>query len=235
MSGAGVPLVDLDQYILGDPGAVSRVGRKGGPVLETVFVAPFLPTRLTAPGSPRMGSVQLLKLVAKYEAANWSLRQGKRKQKNKTKNIYLNKLPNISVWKQAFFRGLKKPCFTGGAGVNSSVSYSPPFKSPYPSGLALHSFYFCRLSTNVPKLRKSTVLVMKFLVRNVFNVWDIGSVHLLCKIGLIVDKVFRSVVTYEGQAEKPERTKEIAGSGRGLSPTYKKTCTEVTQPNPISY
>ena len=44
-----------------------------------------------------------------------------------------------------------------------------------------------------------------------------------------------SVVTYEGQAEKPERTKEIAGSGRGLSPTYKKTCTEVTQPNPISY
>ena len=79
------------------------------------------------------------------------------------------------------------------------------------------------------------MLVMKFLVRNVFNVWDIGSVHLLCKIGLIVDKVFRSVVTYEGQAEKPERTKEIAGSGRGLSPTYKKTCTEVTQPNPISY
>ena len=70
MSGAGVPLVDLDQYILGDPGAVSRVGRKGGPVIETVFVAPFLPTRLTAPGSPRMGSVQLLKLVAKYEAAN---------------------------------------------------------------------------------------------------------------------------------------------------------------------
>ena len=70
MSGAGVPLVDLDQYILGDPGAVSRVERKGGPVLETAFVAPFLPTRLTAPGSPRMGSVQLLKLVAKYEATN---------------------------------------------------------------------------------------------------------------------------------------------------------------------
>ena len=57
MSGAGVPLVDLDQYILGDPGAVSRVGRKGAPVLETAFVAPFLPTRLTTPGSPRMGSV----------------------------------------------------------------------------------------------------------------------------------------------------------------------------------
>ena len=55
----------------------------------------------------------------------------KSKQKNKTKNIYLNKLPNISVWKQTFFRGLKKPCFTGGAGVNSSASYSPPFKSPY--------------------------------------------------------------------------------------------------------
>ena len=68
MSGAGVPLVDLDQYILGDPGAVSRVERKGAPVLETAFVAPFLPTRLIAPGSPRMGSVQ--KVVEKYEVAN---------------------------------------------------------------------------------------------------------------------------------------------------------------------
>ena len=65
-----LPVVDLDQYILGDPGAVSRVGIKGAPVLETAFVAPFLPTRLTTPGSPRMGSVQLLKLVEKYEAAN---------------------------------------------------------------------------------------------------------------------------------------------------------------------
>ena len=63
-----LPLVDLNQYILGDPGAVSRVGTKGAPVLETAFVAPFLPTRLTAPGSPRMGSVQ--KVVEKYEAAN---------------------------------------------------------------------------------------------------------------------------------------------------------------------
>ena len=78
------------------------------------------------------------------------------------------------------------------------------------------------------------MLVVKFFSEKFFNVWDIGSVHLLCKIGLIVDKVFRSAVTYEGQAEKPERTKEIAGSGRGLSP-HKKTCTEVAQPNPISY
>ena len=52
-----LPLVDLDQFILGDPGAVSRVGRKGALVLETAFVGPFLPTRLTTPGSPRMGSV----------------------------------------------------------------------------------------------------------------------------------------------------------------------------------
>ena len=37
------------KIILGDTGAVSRVGRKG-----TTFVSPFLPTRLTAPGSPRM-------------------------------------------------------------------------------------------------------------------------------------------------------------------------------------
>ena len=46
--------------ILGDPGAVSQVRRKGatkvfkyGPYLKT-FVLPFLPTRLTAPGSQRM-------------------------------------------------------------------------------------------------------------------------------------------------------------------------------------
>ena len=53
--------------ILGDPGAVSGVGRKGGmkvfkyglfwPQLET-FVPPFLPTRLTALGSLRMDSCQ---------------------------------------------------------------------------------------------------------------------------------------------------------------------------------
>ena len=30
------------------------------------------------------------------------------KQKEKQKNIYLNKLSNISVWKQTFFRGWKK-------------------------------------------------------------------------------------------------------------------------------
>ena len=55
--------------ILGDPGAVSRAGLKGAtkgfkhgrksPWLPTLlclktFVAPFLPSRLTAPGSPRM-------------------------------------------------------------------------------------------------------------------------------------------------------------------------------------
>ena len=48
--------------ILGEPSVVSRVGRKGAtkvfqgllrPCLKTL-VAPFLPTRLTVPGSPRM-------------------------------------------------------------------------------------------------------------------------------------------------------------------------------------
>ena len=161
-------------------------------------------------------------------------RRWKSKQKNKTKNIYLNKLPNISLWKQTFFRGLKKNPASPVALVWIQVYHTPLHSKAPIRPLALHSFYVCRLSTNVPKLRKSTVLVMKW-VRNFFNVWDIGSVHLLCKIGLIVDKVFRSGVTYEGQAEKRERTKEIAGSGIGLSPTYRKTCPEVTQPNPISY
>ena len=44
--------------ILGDPWAVSRDGRKGGTIVFKHelrnFVVPFLPTRLTAPGSPRM-------------------------------------------------------------------------------------------------------------------------------------------------------------------------------------
>ena len=48
------------QVILGDPGAVSPVGRKGRTkvfkyVLEN-FLPPFLPTRLTAPGSSRMAA-----------------------------------------------------------------------------------------------------------------------------------------------------------------------------------
>ena len=49
-------------YILGDPGAVSRAGRKGAtktPCLKT-FVALFLPARLIAPGSPRMGAVRMV-------------------------------------------------------------------------------------------------------------------------------------------------------------------------------
>ena len=40
--------------ILVDPGAVSRVGRKGGTRYLRTFVPPFLSTRLTASGSPRM-------------------------------------------------------------------------------------------------------------------------------------------------------------------------------------
>ena len=55
----------LGYAILGDPGAVSRVGRKGETkvfkyVLENFRVA-FSPTRLTAPGSPRMGFRRVLK------------------------------------------------------------------------------------------------------------------------------------------------------------------------------
>ena len=47
-------LIEQEWSILEDPWAVSRVGRKGGTYLKT-FVPSFLPTRLTAPGSPRMG------------------------------------------------------------------------------------------------------------------------------------------------------------------------------------
>ena len=48
-----------------------------------------------------------IKLVEKYETANWSLRQGDEEvnKRIKQKNIYLIKLPNILVWKQPFFRG----------------------------------------------------------------------------------------------------------------------------------
>ena len=41
-----------DLTIIGDPGAVSRVGRKGG--TKVFKYVPFFATRLTAPGSPRM-------------------------------------------------------------------------------------------------------------------------------------------------------------------------------------
>ena len=48
-----------------------------------------------------------IKIVDKYETANWSLQQGDEEvnKRIKQKYIYLNKLPNISVWKQTFFRG----------------------------------------------------------------------------------------------------------------------------------
>ena len=48
-----------------------------------------------------------IKLLEKYETANWSLRQGGEEVNKgiKQKYIYLNKLANISVWKQTFFRG----------------------------------------------------------------------------------------------------------------------------------
>ena len=45
--------------------------------------------------------------VEKLETANWSLRQGDEEVDKRIieKKIYLNKLPNISVWKQTFFIG----------------------------------------------------------------------------------------------------------------------------------
>ena len=70
MSGAGSPTCRPESVHPRRPRGSQSGGRKGALVLETAFVGPFLPTRLTAPGSPRMGSVQLLKLVEKYEAAN---------------------------------------------------------------------------------------------------------------------------------------------------------------------
>ena len=52
--------------ILGDPGALSRVGRKGGTKVFNLktFVPPFLPTRMTSPGSPRMVEI-LIQLLPK--------------------------------------------------------------------------------------------------------------------------------------------------------------------------
>ena len=49
--------------ILGDPGAVSRVERKGTTTRDD---APFLSTRLTAPGSPRMVRVGTQALFRPY-------------------------------------------------------------------------------------------------------------------------------------------------------------------------
>ena len=48
-----ISLIEQEWSILGDPGAVSRVGRKRGTYMKTL-VPPFLPTRLTVPGTPRM-------------------------------------------------------------------------------------------------------------------------------------------------------------------------------------
>ena len=46
--------------------------------------------------------------VEKYETANWSLLQGDEevnKRIKQTKYIFKQIAPNISVWKQTFFRG----------------------------------------------------------------------------------------------------------------------------------
>ena len=50
--------------ILGDSGAVSRRARRKG--AKNVFIAPFLPARLTVPVSPRMPRPQRL-LIGKRE------------------------------------------------------------------------------------------------------------------------------------------------------------------------
>ena len=146
----------------------------------------------------------------------------KSKQKNKTKNIYLNKLPNISVWKQTFFRGLKKPCFTGGAGVNSSVSYSPPFKSPYPSGLALHSFYVCRLSTNVPKLRKSTVIVTKFFNEKFFQRLGYWVSPLTVQNRLDRRQVFKVLWRMKDKLRSQKGRRRLLGAGEGFPQPTKR-------------
>ena len=171
MSGAGSPTCRPESVHPRRPRGSQSGWEKRGARTWNGFRRAFSPDPTDRPWVSEDGISTIIKTCRKIWSGKLILAamRWKSKQKNKTKNIYLNKLPNISVWKQTFFRGLKKPCFTGGAGVNSSVSYSPPFKSPYPSGLALHSFYFCRLSTNVPKLRKSTVLVMKFFSEKCFQ------------------------------------------------------------------
>ena len=47
--------------------------------------------------------------IEKFETANWSLRRGDEQvdKRIKQKYVYWNKLPNISAWKQTFFRGEK--------------------------------------------------------------------------------------------------------------------------------
>ena len=77
-----ISLIEQEWSILGDPGAVSWIGRKGGTYLKT-FVPPFLPTRLTAPGMGLRGwewrevfnnfciqSISLMRLIH-----NWGLGQ----------------------------------------------------------------------------------------------------------------------------------------------------------------
>ena len=54
----------------------------------------------------------------------------KSKQKNKTKNIYLNKLPNISVWKQTFFRSLKKTLLHRRRGCKFKCIIVPSIQKP---------------------------------------------------------------------------------------------------------
>ena len=133
MSGAGAPLVDLDQYILGDPGAVSRVGRKGGPVLETAFVGPFkAPDPTDRPWVSEDGISTIIKTCRKIWSGKLILAamRWKSKQKNKTKNIYLNKLPNISVWKQTFFRSLKKTLLHRRRGCKFKCIIVPSIQKP---------------------------------------------------------------------------------------------------------
>ena len=63
--------------ILGDPGEVIRVGRKGGTKVFKLktFVPPFLPTRLSAPGSPRMDfNLTNLRLFVAQELRTASVR-----------------------------------------------------------------------------------------------------------------------------------------------------------------
>ena len=49
--------IDIQMYILGDPGAVSRVDKMFVVKVYCKIETSFLSTRLTAPGSPRMTNV----------------------------------------------------------------------------------------------------------------------------------------------------------------------------------